>query len=136
MKPNINIKFRFVDTVNNDLVPEVLYISIRLKNAVHLCGCGCGRKVYTPLAPNGWALTFDGVSVSLSPSVCNWSYPCRSHYWIRNNRLVWVPDHLEVTPTPKNRKKDMRTTLGSTVREFWDHMVHKFKEAISSRKEK
>ncbi|WP_353963011.1 DUF6527 family protein [Streptomyces sp. NBC_00365] len=37
--------------------------------------CGCGRKVVTPLAPQEWKLTLDGVSVSLHPSIGNWSFP-------------------------------------------------------------
>src|SRR5690606_9199611 len=37
-----------------------------------------------------WRLIYDGVSVSLSPSVGNWDLPCRSHYWIRNNKIEWA----------------------------------------------
>ena len=29
-------------------------------------------------------------TVSLHPSIGNWSFPCRSHYWIRGNRVVWA----------------------------------------------
>ena len=32
----------------------------------------------------------DGVSVSLSPSIGNWSEKCESHYWIINNRVQWA----------------------------------------------
>jgi hypothetical protein len=28
--------------------------------------------------------------VSLDPSIGNWSFPCRSHYWIRNNKVRWA----------------------------------------------
>ncbi|WP_443045096.1 DUF6527 family protein [Streptomyces sp. Go40/10] len=57
---------------------------------VHLCCCGCGNKVVTPLSPTDWSLTFDGASISLSPSIGNWSYPCRSHYWIRGDTAQWA----------------------------------------------
>jgi hypothetical protein len=33
----------------------------------------------------------DGKTVSLDPSIGNWSFPCQSHYWIRNNRIKWAP---------------------------------------------
>ena len=32
----------------------------------------------------------DGVSVSLSPSIGNWSEKCQSHYWIINNKIQWA----------------------------------------------
>ncbi|WP_425414045.1 DUF6527 family protein [Pleomorphomonas oryzae] len=57
---------------------------------MHRCCCGCGSEVVTPLSPTDWKLTFDGVSVSLDPSVGNWSLNCRSHYWIKNNKAVWA----------------------------------------------
>lgn len=58
--------------------------------AVHKCACGCGREVVTPLSPTDWKLTFDGESISLHPSLGNWGFPCRSHYWIRNDRVSWA----------------------------------------------
>jgi hypothetical protein len=45
-------------------------------------------KVVRPIRPTGWRLTYDGDTVSLHPSVGNWSYPCRSHYWIRSNHAI------------------------------------------------
>ena len=34
---------------------------------------------------------FDGKTVSLEPSIGNWSFPCQSHYYIRKNRIKWAP---------------------------------------------
>jgi hypothetical protein len=45
-----------------------------------------------PLKPADWQLTFDGKTVSFHPSIGNWNFPCRSHYWIRNNRAGWDED--------------------------------------------
>ena len=56
----------------------------------HLCFCGCGMKVVTPLSPTGWALTFEGRGVSVTPSVGNWNLKCRSHYVISGNRIEWT----------------------------------------------
>jgi hypothetical protein len=28
----------------------------------------------------------------LPPSIGNWSLKCRSHYWIKNNRISWAED--------------------------------------------
>ena len=86
-----------VDTLTLDFVEELpeslilgrLYISIEHRIAAHLCCCGCGQEVITPISPTDWKLTFDGISVSLHPSIGNWSFRCRSHYFVRNNKIVW-----------------------------------------------
>jgi Family of unknown function (DUF6527) len=82
--------YEFVDRIPERLEPSVLYLCVKFATAVHLCACGCQREVVTPLTPTDWAVTFDGVSVSLSPSIGNWSFPCQSHYWIRRNRVEWA----------------------------------------------
>ena len=89
------LEHAFVDHFPDPLAPGTVYVSIPFASSAHLCGCGCGHEVITPLGPTDWKLTFDGVSVSLSPSVGNWALPCRSHYWIQNNRVRWA------RPTPR-----------------------------------
>jgi hypothetical protein len=34
-------------------------------------------------------LIFDGKTVSLDPSIGNWSFRCKSHYWIRDGKVKW-----------------------------------------------
>lgn len=87
-----------IDTFRPDLVestpkplePGVLYISERFKTAIHLCACGCGEKVVTPLNPAAWSVRMTGGQATLQPSIGNWSMACKSHYFIRNNRVVWA----------------------------------------------
>ncbi len=81
------IDFEFVDTIPENLKDGVLYISTKYATAIHKCCCGCGNEVVTPLSPAQWSLTFDGESVSLEPSIGNWNFSCRSHYWIRHNKV-------------------------------------------------
>lgn len=69
---------------------ETLYVSMDYQTAVHLCACGCGTKVVTPIGPNDWVLTFDG-TVTLRPSIGNGQQECRSHYYIRHDRVDWMP---------------------------------------------
>jgi hypothetical protein len=80
----------FVEFIPADLTQGKLYVSMLYATTVHLCACGCGNKVVLPLSPAEWQLYFDGESVSLTPSVGNWGYPCRSHYWIRANKIRWA----------------------------------------------
>jgi len=83
------LEHRFVESAPHILESGVVYVSIRHKSVLHLCACGCGYEVVTPLAPHRWQLTFDGVTVSLEPSVGNSVLPCRSHYFITNNEVDW-----------------------------------------------
>ena len=85
-----SVKHEYVEYVPEQLWPGVLYISKRFKTASHLCCCGCGMKVVTPLNSAKWGLTDHGVTVSLSPSIGNSSFPCRSHYLIIRNRVHWA----------------------------------------------
>lgn len=84
------IAFEFVDVVPATREEGKLYISIKYRTAIHSCLCGCGMKVVTPIRPTGWRLTYDGDAVSLHPSIGNWSFKCRSHYWIEQNAVVWA----------------------------------------------
>jgi hypothetical protein len=81
----------FVDHVPDEKQYGVLYISMRFATAIHLCCCGCGNPVVTPLSPADWRMTFDGETVSLQPSIGNWAFPCQSHYWITENKVRWAP---------------------------------------------
>ena len=91
MKADTVLAYEFVEFIPDDLKDRTLYISITYCTAVHKCCCGCGREVVTPLSPTGWKLIFDGKTVSLDPSIGSWSLPCRSHYFITKNKVVWAP---------------------------------------------
>lgn len=79
---------RFVKSIPRQLEPGVLYVSMEYGTAVHSCCCGCGQEVVTPLSPTDWRLTNSSEKISLWPSVGNWNLPCRSHYVIRDNRVL------------------------------------------------
>ena len=83
------VSHRFVERVPSPLEDGVVYVSIGFGTVVHKCCCGCGDKVVTPLTPVDWAVVYDGQSISLHPSIGRWDAPCRSHYWIRNDRVIW-----------------------------------------------
>ncbi len=91
----MTIKHEFVEFIPDKLETDTLYISIPHRTAIHKCVCGCGVEVVTPISPTDWRITFDGETVSLFPSIGNWSYPCRSHYWIKRGKVIWAEDWSE-----------------------------------------
>lgn len=83
---------QFVESFPQKLEPGELYLAMEFATAAHLCACGCGNKVITPFSPTDWQMSFDGETVSLKPSIGNWSFKCRSHYWVRSGRIEWAGD--------------------------------------------
>ena len=90
MNRRTNLAYEFVEFIPKHPKEGTVYVSIAYATAVHKCCCGCGSEVVTPLSPTDWRLTFDGESISLHPSIGNWGFPCRSHYWIEQNRVRWA----------------------------------------------
>lgn len=105
------IRPEFVEFAPPTLSPGVLYISERFKTALHLCPCGCGEKVVTPLSPARWQLIRDGDIVSLQPSIGNWDYACRSHYFIRRNQIVWS-GHFSPQQIERVKERDRQDADG------------------------
>lgn len=97
--PHKHLEHRFVKYIPEKLEPGILYISIEYATAAHSCCCGCGEEVVTPFTPTDWKMTFDGASVSLSPSIGNWNLPCRSHYIIDRGKVItampWTDKQIE-----------------------------------------
>ena len=88
-----SLRHEFVNYIPEALDDDVLYVSIPFTTVVHRCCCGCGNEVVTPLDPADWQMTFDGKSVSLSPSIGNWGLACQSHYWVYRNQVRWARRH-------------------------------------------
>ena len=86
----IRLAPQFVEAIPENLEFGVLYVSMTYATAIHQCACGCGREVVTPFSPTDWKLSFDGENVTLEPSIGNWNFPCRSHYWIRGGKVRWA----------------------------------------------
>ena len=138
------LEHRHVEFIPKELDEGVLYISNRFRTASHLCCCGCGQKVVTPLNPAGWQLTDNGETVSLRPSIGLGTFPCRSHYWIRRSRVDWYPDMTAaqtkraqradryssqvytgeiMLPSPPKSQPPIRKPLESVNRGWWSRFI-------------
>jgi len=78
----MKIELQRVHYMPKELKPGVLYVSEEFGAAAHLCACGCGVKIRTPLGPTEWAIEETDSGPTLYPSVGNWQQACQSHYWI------------------------------------------------------
>ena len=89
MKKIEEFEIKSVERIPHVLVEGVLYVCLECQVAVHLCACGCGEKIVTPLGKDGWHLWLrDGIA-TLNPSIGNSNIPCKSHYFITNNKVRW-----------------------------------------------
>ena len=71
----------------------VLYISRPFMTTSHLCACGCGNVVVLPFGRRDgmfWTLTERLSGVTIRPSVGSFNLPCKSHYYITDNKIEWL----------------------------------------------
>jgi hypothetical protein len=83
------LKLLKVQHLPRKLKEGILYVSEEFQTAGHICPCGCGSKVITPLGEREWTFRENNGRPSLQPSVGNWQLPCRSHYWITSGKIRW-----------------------------------------------
>lgn len=84
------LRHEFVEFIPDVLDEGTLYISMGYAIVAHKCCCGCGQETITPLSPTDWKLTYDGKTISLDPSIGNWSFDCQSHYWVEGSTVMWA----------------------------------------------
>lgn len=115
------LALQHVKFLPKELSPGVLYVSNEYAVAGHLCACGCGNKVITPLGPTEWRVTEGAIGPSLSPSIGNWQQPCRSHYVIANGRVLWAGQWSEAQVLAGRRAEQQRREAYYAERKpgFW-----------------
>ena len=92
----MKLRLQITETIPEDIEEGIFYVSFTYWTTAHKCGCGCGQKVVLRLSPKHWAITLNGESVSMYPSVGNWQLPCRSHYWIEEGRILHARSWSEI----------------------------------------
>lgn len=137
-----SIRPAYVDTIPDRLEEGILYVCERYMTAAHKCCCGCGEEVITPLSPADWSVRKAGNTVSLTPSIGNWSFPCKSHYWIYRNQVVWAGNMSQrqidqVRSRDKadkkayiaavNRQKEQQTRTASVLANVWQAFMNWWK---------
>lgn len=126
------IRAEFSDFIPGTLQSGIIYVSKKYETASHLCCCGCGNKVVTPLKPGGWRLSTHGDTVTLYPSIGSWSLPCKSHYWIRGNKIIWARQwtQSEIEAARINDQRDRERYFDAIHRQanqesFWRRILRR-----------
>ncbi|MFZ2205561.1 MAG: DUF6527 family protein [Minisyncoccia bacterium] len=130
------MEHRFVESIPEELEDGILYISPRFRVVIHACCCGCKNKVVTPLSPVRWKMAYDGKTVSLDPSIGNWNFDCKSHYWINNSEVEWAGkwSKEEITRGKMNEKEKREkyyTQMDSLLKK--NPQILKQKESLTSK---
>ena len=109
-------ELRKVQYMPTSLESGILYVAQEFGAAAHLCACGCGVIVRTPLDETEWSLEETEEGPSLYPSIGNWQEPCQSHYWIERGRVIWVPKWSSAQiEAGRRREQQRRTTYYETL---------------------
>jgi hypothetical protein len=103
----MKLQHKFVEFIPDLLEDGMLYISLTYCTAIHKCVCGCNNEVVTPISPTDWKMTFDGETISLFPSIGNWNFECKSHYFIIRN-MICLARRLEKWKVKESYKQDLK----------------------------
>jgi hypothetical protein len=123
----MKIQLQRVKYIPKELKQGILYVSKEFSIAVHLCACGCGSKVRTPLGPTEWSIEQTGSGPSLSPSVGNWQESCQTHYWIHRGEIrweeQWTPEQIS---TGRRREEQRRAAYYDARSPSPKEILHRF----------
>jgi hypothetical protein len=106
-QPTKVFRIEFVVSTPDSMEEGIVYVSTRFNVVSHLCACGCKTEVVTPITPKDWEFTYDGETISLSPSIGVSALPCHSHYWIRRSQVKWA-GYLSEKKVEKAIKQDKK----------------------------
>ena len=104
----MKIELQRVRSMPKPLMPGILYVSEEFGTAQHLCACGCGAKIRTPIGPTEWQLEETKDGPTLRPSIGNWQLPCRSHYLIWQGAIEWSTPWSEKQIKDGRRREEQR----------------------------
>jgi hypothetical protein len=125
----MKIRLQRVHYMPKVLEAGVFYVSEEFGTAAHLCACGCGSKIRTPLGPTEWSFEETALGLSIHPSIGNWQQSCKSHYWIHQGKFnwagQWTQEQIEAGRyAEESRRKayyeELYSHSGSPLRKFWN----------------
>jgi len=131
----MKIRLQRVHYMPKDLEAGVLYVSEEFGTAAHLCACGCGSKIRTPLGPTEWSFKETTDGPTLHPSIGNWQQACKSHYLIRQGKVIWAdqwtPEKIEAGRYAEERRRkayydELDSHSSGPLRKLWNWLKNFF----------
>ncbi|MDO8773712.1 MAG: DUF6527 family protein [Burkholderiaceae bacterium] len=125
----MRFELQHVEVMPQKLQPGILYVSLEFETAHHLCACGCGQKVRTPLSAAEWQVEETPQGVTLRPSIGSWQLPCRSHYLIHKGQVVWAEQwsDSQIAAGRTRDQQKLQTYLDSRRHKrpsWWNRFLH------------
>ena len=122
------IKLLHVEYLPKELDKGILYVSMEYNVAGHVCPCGCGSKVITPLGQGEWNFTETQGLPTLYPSIGNWQLPCRTHYWITEGEIEWSYQwtDAQIEEGRKMEERQRKRQYGKRKSRVREILVHLF----------
>lgn len=122
MTDRINaLKFVACERFPDELKLGEFYYSEDFRSSVHLCACGCGSRVVLPIKPAGWQLAGNMSSFTITPSVGNREFACRSHYLIEGGSVIWL-SAMSDRDVLASRSRDERHIERMHAITFWQRV--------------
>lgn len=129
----MKFEIRAVHYMPKELRPGILYVSKEFDIAIHLCACGCGSKVKTPLGSTEWSVKKTKTGPTLRPSVGNWQQPCQSHYWITGGKVEWAEEWTpEEIATGRRHEEERRQAHYNVIARRRSGVVRRFMRWFAS----
>ena len=128
--------FRYlaVENTPKQLDPGVVYHNPDFELATLLCACGCGHRV-TLLVPDSHQVSSNQGLASVTPSIAVCDAQCKSHYFITNGRVDWLPAFSQAQASSVMRGQIARHASHdkrrSWLHRMWDALVQAIKSLFS-----
>ena len=122
----MTFKYLAVEKIPKQLDPDVVYHNQDFELAALLCACGCGHRV-TLLVPDGHQVFSNRGLASVTPSIAVCDAPCKSHYFIADGRVEWLPAFSSAQASAVMRGQIARHASNdkrrSWIRRIWGGLV-------------
>jgi len=130
----MTFKYLAVEKIPKQLDPDVVYHNQDFELAAFLCACGCGHRV-TLLVPDSHQVFSNRGLASVTPSIAVCDAPCKSHYFITDGRVEWLPAFSAAQASAVMRGQIARHASNdkrrSWIGRLWDSLVQVIKSLFS-----
>ena len=127
-------KYLAVEKTPKQLEPGIVYHNPDFELAALLCACGCGHRVNL-MVPDGHRVTSSQGLATVTPSIAVCDGPCKSHYFITNGHVEWLPAFSEAQASAVMRSQIARHASQdkrpSWLRRLWDAIMRAIKSLFS-----